>query len=255
MPNSNRFPNSRSCRKITEHSLRLANSMSNHTGLSHITTSAGRAFNVIIPMIAAMLILAAVPRAGLGQAVNTVVYDGNNTHCAGECCQEFTITINEATDTVDIILGAWDDTGIDTAVDCFDHSCWASQGTPTETFEEGWSGYDDFRIVARHTDPMWLGPFPITLNVYICGSYDCLQKYDNWSWSTQTPWHAGVTQPLYEGSCQVIPPCSSKGAATLLSNQLESERINRIVEPQYVSIINPVLRCPRLLLTSTRRSM
>jgi hypothetical protein len=189
-------------------SLRLAKSMSNHAGLSYSTFSAGRARRTLW-VLAALLLLATAPRVGWGQAVNTIVYDGNNTHCGSECCQEFTITINEATDTVDIILGAWDDTGIDTATDCFDHTCWASQGDLTETFEEGWSGYSDFRIVASHTDPMWLGPFPLTLNVYICGSYDCLQKYDRWNWSTQNPWHAGDDQPLYEGSCQVIPPCSS----------------------------------------------
>lgn len=54
MPNLIRYPNSLSCRKITEHSLRLA------SGLSYITRSAGRVSNVIIPMLL-LLIFAARP--------------------------------------------------------------------------------------------------------------------------------------------------------------------------------------------------
>ena len=211
MPNSKRFPNSRSCRrKITEHSLRLANSMSNHTGLSHITTSAGRAFNVIIPMIAALLLLAAAPRDGWGQtAPDSIVYDGSTTSspCGDECCQEFTITITQPTDNINIQVGRADDSS---PPDCLDHTCWSNQSTATETFEEGPPpSWMNFRIAASTADIMWTGPFPFSFNVYICGAYSCFQQYDEFTWSTEPPWHAEGTIPLYESACQPIPPCTS----------------------------------------------
>gem|GEM_PF-2583730 len=165
----------------------------------------------LLSVLVALLLIAAAPKAGWADN-NSIIYDGNTTFCSDGCCQEFTITIDTSTDTVDIHLGAY----AGTAPDCFDHTCWTSQGTATETFGEGPDGYSDFRIVASHTDPMWLGnsgmpKWPVTINVYVCGSYDCLQHYDRFWWSTQgAPGYESYNEiPLYESNCQTIPDCGS----------------------------------------------
>ncbi|HET6400603.1 MAG TPA: T9SS type A sorting domain-containing protein [Candidatus Kapabacteria bacterium] len=175
--------------------------------------AAWRAVGIILPVLAAMLLISAAPKTGRAQAVNSVVYDGNAPYCSDGCCQEFTITIDTSTDTVDIVLGAW----AGPAPDCFDETCWSGQGTATETFDKGWgAGNGNFRIVASHTDRMWLGnsgtpKWPVTLTVYICGTYDCLQHYDRWNWLTAqgSSWESGNLLPLYEGTCQATPACGT----------------------------------------------
>jgi len=167
---------------------------------------AGRAGSLILPIFAALLLMAAGPKHA--QAVNHITYEGNAPHCGDACCQKFYLQIAQQTDTIDIILGAWGLTAPNIP-DCFDHACWAGQSLPNTTFTSGPDTPGDFRIIDNHSGPFWNGPFPVNLTVYICGSYDCLQNFDRWRWVTQPPYVSSNDEPLYEGSCQMIPDCSS----------------------------------------------
>lgn len=163
-----------------------------------------RLSQLIFALLLLFTISLATPHTSWATA-DTVVYDGNDTHCGDACCQKFTITVNHATDTIDIQM--WNQAP---APYCFDYTCWTNQGNPNRTYTLG-RGNDSsvFRIAIDHTDPCWVGPFPRTITVWICAPYVCFQYYQNWGWETLPDMAQGTLNPLYEGDCKPVPACST----------------------------------------------
>ncbi len=107
------------------YSLWLAISMSNHAGLSRTTLSAGRARRTLW-VLAALFLIAAVPRIGLADSMSfgTGWGEGNGTlGCDDECCALYELHVTSANvSEIDITLGGG--TGSD---ECFDKTCFATQ--------------------------------------------------------------------------------------------------------------------------------
>jgi hypothetical protein len=135
---------------------------------------------------------------------NTITWDGNSQHCGDQCCHDFTVTITQPTDQINIDL--WDWGG---GPDCFDHLCWSNQSTGSRHFVQGADGPWSFEIDIDHTDPAWTGTFPLTIHVWICGTYDCMKDYDQWWWATRPTYESGNPSPISSGDCRSIEPCGS----------------------------------------------
>ncbi len=175
-PNSIRHSDSEHCSRLTELSLRLS------SGMGRAALLAGRAKR-FLPVLAALLLLAALPRAGWGQE-NTMVYDGTvappgTCNANDECCQKWTITFNEPADSIMLTLApAY---GVTDAY-CIDEDCWEAQSTPfLRTFFQ--QAPFCWGIKFSHLDPAWVGPFPFTLDVELCASNNCWRNFPQWAWT------------------------------------------------------------------------
>jgi len=177
------------------------------TRSSNLITSGGRAGRTLI-ILGALFLLAAAPRVGWA-TLDNVVYDGTTSTnpCSDGCCLEYTLTIHDATSELDIYL-----INNGSGTDCFDQTCWSSQGDATQTFTSSDLGPPnhnwDFKITASALDRMETGPFPYIFNVYICGTYDCMKNYETWNWQSSDA-SAGLTTPLYLQLCNTPPSCGS----------------------------------------------
>jgi len=122
-------------------------------------------------------------------APNTITFDGAMSGVCGvgtECCQTYTLTINNTTTEVLFHL-----VGDGTHDDCFDATCWESQSHTGVTFT-----HPDVNLLEIIFSPAPATPYTISFS--ICASVNCWSHFAHINWnSNDDPTFSNGQLPIY----------------------------------------------------------
>ncbi len=135
-----------------------------------------RVGGLILPIVAAVLVMAAGPRLSVAQP-NTITWDGTMSGTCGsdsDCCQTYTLILNQPTTHVYL-----DFIGDGLGNDCFDATCWAGQdGYPGVLFTH--CGTNVLCITFTGGPPKT----PDTIVFTICATNNCWLHQDHINWTS-----------------------------------------------------------------------